>query len=246
MIRPDVLNSERPYGPWGSRASDVWSTFVAAEAGDAPALSRLLERDPNLARADYWYTRPIHLAVREGHLEATSVLLEAGGGTVSLVVNEDLVAVARDHGHEGVARFVEEFRSRSARGVARGSEGLPEPASARLGTALHEAASAGDRALVEKLLAQGADPNFHLDSAGSATYAAKTPEIRTLLLRAAASWTPSTSSGSVKTTRSSAASSPTRARRIRAAVECSPPHVSSVSATCWSGCSMPARACRRF
>ena len=181
MIRPDVLASERPYGPWASRGCDVWDTFLAAEAGDALALRRLLARDPNLARAEYWYTRPLHIAVREGHLEATGVLLDAGGGNVSTVINEDAVTVARDRGYEGVARLVEDFRASSARGEARGNAPPPEPASARLGAALHDAASAGDRTLVERLLAEGADPNFHMDSSGSATYAAKTPEIRALL-----------------------------------------------------------------
>jgi ankyrin repeat protein len=180
MIRPDVLATERPYGRWGSRGCDVWETFLAAEAGDAPALRRLLERDPRLARAEYWYTRPIHFAAREGRLEATRILLEAGGGTASTVVNEDLVPVARDRGFEDVARLVEEFRARAAREASDGAP-EPEPPASRLGTALHEAARAGDRALVEKLLGEGADPNFEVDSAGSATYAAKTPGIRALL-----------------------------------------------------------------
>jgi hypothetical protein len=35
---------------------------------------------------------------------------------------------------------------------------------------------------VELLLAHGADPNGHVDSAGNAVYAAKTPELRALLM----------------------------------------------------------------
>ena len=50
------------------------------------------------------------------------------------------------------------------------------------GAALHAASSAGDRELVEMLLAQGADPNATIDSAGSATYAAATRDLRALLL----------------------------------------------------------------
>ena len=59
-------------------ASEVWDAICAAATGDAEALRRLLARDPNLYRAEYWYTPPIHFAVREGHLEAVRVLLEAG------------------------------------------------------------------------------------------------------------------------------------------------------------------------
>jgi ankyrin repeat protein len=47
---------------------------------------------------------------------------------------------------------------------------------------LHIAARAGDRALVERLLDHGADPNGVVESSGSATYAARTPELRALLL----------------------------------------------------------------
>jgi ankyrin repeat protein len=50
------------------------------------------------------------------------------------------------------------------------------------GASLHAAARAGDRELVELLLARGADPNGDVDSGGNAVYAAKTPELRTLLL----------------------------------------------------------------
>jgi ankyrin repeat protein len=61
---------------------------------------------------------------------------------------------------------------------------LPEGAMAPRGSALHAAARLGDAALVEALLAHGADPNAWIDSSGSATYAAATPELRARLLAA--------------------------------------------------------------
>jgi ankyrin repeat protein len=48
---------------------------------------------------------------------------------------------------------------------------------------LHVAAGRGDRQAVELLLRHGADPNSTIDSAGSATYAAKTKELRDVLVR---------------------------------------------------------------
>jgi hypothetical protein len=48
--------------------------------------------------------------------------------------------------------------------------------------ALQTAASAGNRGLVEVLLAHGADPNGDAESAGNAVFAAKTPELRALLM----------------------------------------------------------------
>jgi ankyrin repeat protein len=58
--------------------------------------------------------------------------------------------------------------------------GWPE-LGAESGASLHAAARAGDRELIELLLARGADPNGDVDSGGSAMYAAKTPELRTVL-----------------------------------------------------------------
>jgi len=57
----------------------------------------------------------------------------------------------------------------------------PEGEEAPQGFALHSAARAGNRGMVELLLDHGADPNAHVDSAGNATYAAKTRDLRALL-----------------------------------------------------------------
>ena len=51
MIKPDELASELPHGPWSCRGCDVWDAICAAVTGDAVALRRLLERDPNLRPA---------------------------------------------------------------------------------------------------------------------------------------------------------------------------------------------------
>lgn len=142
MIKPNELGSELPHGPWSCRGCDVWDAISAAVTGDAAALRRLLERDPNLYRAEYWYTQPIHFAVREGHLEAVRVLLGAGADPAAVGLSgEDLTTVARDRGHEAVARLLEEVRDR------RGST-TPAPAD----HAIHVAAAAGDAARVSELL----------------------------------------------------------------------------------------------
>jgi hypothetical protein len=44
---------------------DIWDTIVAAAAGDIATLRRLLERDPRLSRAEYWYAPAVHFAARE-------------------------------------------------------------------------------------------------------------------------------------------------------------------------------------
>jgi ankyrin repeat protein len=141
MIKPDELGSPLPHGPWGCRGCDVWDAICAAAAGDADALRRLLERDPNLYRAAYWYTQPIYFAVREGHLEATRMLLDAGADPASARLGEDLVTVARDRGHKAVAELLEEHSTRRGRARAADSD---HP--------IHVAADAGDAARVRALL----------------------------------------------------------------------------------------------
>jgi len=49
------------------------------------------------------------------------------------------------------------------------------------GSSLQRAAGAGNRELVELLLAHSINPDSSVDSGGNATFAAKTPEIRALL-----------------------------------------------------------------
>jgi ankyrin repeat protein len=176
MIRPKALASERPHGPWSCRGCDIWNTICAARDGDAALLRELLERDPNLYRAEYWYTQPIYFAVREGQLEAVRILLDVGADPAWVRFGgDDLVTLARDRGHEGVASLLESKR----RG---GRESEPAGPDTPRGAALHAASRTGDKALVEMLLAHGADPNATIDSAGSATYAAATPELRALLM----------------------------------------------------------------
>ncbi len=144
MIRPEELASAKPFGPWSCRGSDVWETFSAASQGDAAALRRLLGADPNLHRTEYFYTQPIDLAVRGGHVEAVQLLLEAGADPASIGLSGDsLTTVARDRGHEGVARLLQEACDRQAR---------LKPGEDEADHQIHAAAQEGDIDRVRALL----------------------------------------------------------------------------------------------
>ncbi len=67
MLKPDALDHPDQ--------RETWDMFCAAIMGDAGLIARKLEQDPARARLEYWYTPPVHFAVREGHLEATRLLL---------------------------------------------------------------------------------------------------------------------------------------------------------------------------
>src|SRR5712692_3172461 len=142
MIKPCELESDK--------GRDIWDTITAAAAGDMPTLRRLLERDPGLSQAEYWYTQPIHFAVREGHVEAVQILLEAGADPEWNGYHDgSLIEMARDRGHEAIAQLLNAARERRGR-VA--------PAEVRSDHPIHVAAEAGDIQRVRDLL--DADPTL--------------------------------------------------------------------------------------
>jgi ankyrin repeat protein len=174
MIKPCELDSDR--------GRDLWDTITAAAAGDTPTLQRLLERDPGLSQAEYWYTQPIHFAVREGHLDAVQILLESGADPEWNGYHDgSLIEMARDRGHERIAQLLEEARNRRGRVAPAGDHPIHVAAQANDiegvrkfldddsnllergdrsgGTPLHRAVLGSARRVIEHLLDRGA--NIH-------------------------------------------------------------------------------------
>lgn len=83
------------------------------------------------------------------------------------------LSTAYQFGHSALAKFL----------LDRGADPNSSDGSiAPRGMSLFMASKRGDRELVDQLLSHGADPNGWIDSSGSATYAAATPELRALLI----------------------------------------------------------------
>ncbi len=174
MIKPVELES-------GDGGRDTWDTLVAASAGDVATLRRLLERNPRLSRAEYWYAPAMHFAAREGHADAVQLLLDAGADPERNGLNDrTVIEMARERGLEQIAQMLERARDQRGRVVAQAADHPIHIAAERHdvravqelldadaslvnrtdrfgGTPLHRAILGGSRDVVTVLLDRGAD-----------------------------------------------------------------------------------------
>ena len=140
-IKPSELDNNDFDWTGRFRNSDVWSTLMAARNGELERLKQLISNNPALVRCEYWYTPPLHFAVREGHLHCVQYLLEQGADLthLSLIGEESLVTVANDHERQEVAAFLERTMKTEL-----GSTPTTNP--------IHEACSSGNTNLVNQLI----------------------------------------------------------------------------------------------
>ena len=181
VIKPAELDSEE--------GGVIWSALTASDDGDVVTLRALLERDPQLSRAEFWYTPAIHFAVREGHADAVQLLLDAGADPEWNGLHDgSLIVMARDRGHAQIARLLEETRDRRGRVMARADRqpihaaiadgdakevgalldadpGLVNVGNEHGASALHHAVGRGEYTVVALLLDRGADVHAVVSSA---------------------------------------------------------------------------------
>ena len=108
LIRPFELQPEQP--KWLNRwlPEDVWNLLVAARSSDVDSVRRLLQKDPTLVHANYWYTSPLRIAAREGNLKVVQELLRHTSiWDADPIDDRDNVAqIALDHGHQDLALYL--------------------------------------------------------------------------------------------------------------------------------------------
>lgn len=124
-----------------------WALICAAIRDDVQTIRNHLREDANCARLEFWYTPPIHFAVREGNLDATRLLWEAY--PYDEVTN--LISMADDRGHTDVAGYL-----RTSIGTASRDTNLK----------LHRAVEAGNQEEIEGILAEVPDISVHRDEEG--------------------------------------------------------------------------------
>ena len=89
----------------------VWDMLLAAVEGDLVRTRQLLKRNPGLANCNWAYYQPLHFAVREGHTEVVSVLLDHGADPVTasgLDYHVPPLERARDRGYDEIVGLLTE------------------------------------------------------------------------------------------------------------------------------------------
>src|SRR6476661_6673792 len=178
MLRPAELTKNEPLPCSPATGVDVWDLLSACIAGNLQAVTRLITKNPSLARCQYAYRTPLYFAVRENRLEVAAYLLHHGADPLSLAVNDSLLEICRDRGYaemeelletnlasiqgaspqgEAVAAAIRERDLPKVRSLLDASPELLHAGDQRSNQPIHWAVMSRQLDVIDELLARGAD-----------------------------------------------------------------------------------------
>ncbi|HKY45360.1 MAG TPA: ankyrin repeat domain-containing protein [Pyrinomonadaceae bacterium] len=114
MIQPLEMKETHPiklHDGGVSTTTEVWNMLSASFDGDLAQVKRLVDGSPALLTCQYDYTSPLHLAVREGHVDLAAFLVERGALDPSYRTHpflDPLLTVAEDRGFEEIKRLLQQ------------------------------------------------------------------------------------------------------------------------------------------
>ena len=140
-----------------STTTTVWKILRASYEGNLRMVKTLVEKCPELIYAQYNYTPPIHLAVREGHKDVVEFLLERGALDPDYRIYpflESLLTIAQDREYSTIVASLEKYIKDPSACKFRGDNGEIHYNRSPLEKEFEKAVNRGDFDNTEKLLKQ--------------------------------------------------------------------------------------------
>src|ERR1041384_7549589 len=112
MIQPPELKETHPiklHAGGVSTTTEVWNVLSASFDGDVDRVAALVDSNQQLLTCQYDYTSPLHLAVREGHVELVRFLVERRALDPNYTTHpflDSLLTVADDRGFAEITEIL--------------------------------------------------------------------------------------------------------------------------------------------
>lgn len=112
MIQPLEMKETHPiklHAGGVSTTTEVWSVLNASFDGDVDRVAALVNSNQQLLTCQYDYTSPLHLAIREGHVDLVRFLIERGALDPSYRTHpflDSLITVADDRNFDEITQLL--------------------------------------------------------------------------------------------------------------------------------------------